>query len=53
MDENGEVVEGASTGNQTPPLEGGEGAAASPAPDDAEAASADGRSKKGTHESWA
>ena len=53
VDENGEVVEGASMGNQTPPLEGGDGAAASPPPDDAEAASTDGKSKKGAHESWA
>ena len=51
MEENGEAVEGASMGNQTPPLEGGEGAATSPARDDAEAASADGKSKKGSYES--
>ena len=42
-------MEGASTGLQTPPLEGEAAAVASPAPDDGEAASAEGKSKKGKY----
>ena len=48
VEESGEVVDGVSTGNRTPPAEGADGATtSSPTGDEAEGASTEGKAKKG------